>query len=698
MIQLTKSKPHVFAALFFLCLTGYLCLSALLMNGPDFNDETEKLVAAMLIFEGKRLYGEIFVQHGPVAYMLSHLLYVLVPLQDIAVQRIIPVMLTLASVLALMMSPLLKAWRSRFLAGSAMLVGLMAIQSSYGLVMAMYQVYAGLFFSSALTLFVGPFIYGGEVSRWRAVVGGACLALVFLCAFSFSIAIAMCVLACSVRLYFEKSCWRPLLKKLAEASLGAIFAASAVLLWMVFFADLKGYIFAHFYFNLTAYKAYMGEVSPFDALALLVPGRAFWILVQTSAQALKEGSPSASTAWFTHLIFAFPPLIFLGYVATRQYRMADFGRTSKKILLAILLLLAIVWMNPRFSLNVGAATYIIVSISSFAMGLGLLLEEEGRGWVPQWGGLGAFCLLLFAGLLAQVTTRTYLYGVSPFQYYFLGGVIRPEHSAGMERLREVLKGDLHAQQFPFDLTFYTKAGVTPSSGTFYWMPWMNEYAKHPIGGHRLDLCEEMNERPPKAISYSEERASIWGVSPDAYLSCFKDLLVRKYVAVPSIPSVWLRADVLAKQEDLLKTAVISPTLDISWLGERERSVFLDIRRSSRALTPPSGCASPIRNPTSAPADVESCDDTLVLRNSMIVSSETGQCLEITGASTSAGAQARYWPCTGSSNQLFEALPVDGGFRLRNQFSGLCLSATTDKLKQQGCNAGRVWPSSPGSSN
>lgn len=695
MIQLNKARPHAFAALFCVALIVYLLASVKLMNGPDFNDETEKLVTAMLIFEGKRLYSDIFVQHGPVAYMLSHLLYVVFPIQDIAVQRVIPIFLTLVTLAAVMASPLLKGKDSRLLAGTVLLIGIAAVQPIFGLVMAMYQVYAGLFFGAALAIFVAPLALGYQVKRSQAIAGGGFLALLFLCAFSFAPAIAACALIGLFRLISSRDDRQKSLRAILQSVIGAIAATAIVSLWMVFFADFSGYFIDHIYFNLTAYKAYLLDANPIGALKLLIPGWTYWLVASSGADGI--GTLSAAQSWFAHFIYSIPPLIFLGWIVFAWRSNERSAAASHRLVSAVLLLLAVVWTNPRLSVTFGASTFTVVVIVSLAIVLGMLFgsgEKSGRKWLS----LACVGVLLFAGVLAQSTSRTFLYGVTPRVYYKMHGALRPEQSPSMGRLRDALDGDLHALQVPFNLTFYTRAGVVPSSGIFYWMPWMNDYSKHPVKGHELDLCGEMKRAPPKAISYLEKEATIWGHSPDTYLSCFKDLLAQKYVAIPSIPSVWLRADVLAKQEDLLKTAVISPALDISWLDERERSVFLDIRRSSRALTPPPACASPIRNPTSAPADVESCDNTLVLRNSMIVSSETGQCLEITGASTSAGAQARYWPCTGSSNQLFEALPVDGGFRIRNQFSGLCLSATTAKLTQQACHAGMVWPSSPGSRN
>jgi hypothetical protein len=676
MIRTQTERPLVMLFVFAVVLIFYLALARALMKGPDFNDETEKLIAAMLIAEDKRLYREIFVQHGPVAYMLSHLLYVLAPVQDIAVQRILPFLLSLGAVGAVMMSPLLRSGSSRLLAGTIVLAGLASTQAIYGFMLAMYQVYAGHLMVAALALFVIPFALVCPVRPWQAIVGGACLALVFLCAFSFGPALGLCALACLARYVSNESTRRSAVTTLLEALKGCVAAIVLVALWMAFFADFKGYVVDHIYFNLTAYKYYLAGIDPLKVFNLLVPGRTY----QRHA---------TDDTWFTHVLFTIPSLIFCVWVASLFLQRLPFRMVISKFIQGVLLLLIVIWTNPRFSIDFGASTYIIVVIGTYALAAASVYDRYGSSNAAGMANLAMVAVLAGVAHQAQLTMKTYLYGATPTGYYKLRGALRPEKSPSMNLLREVLQGDRHALQLPFNLHFYTRAGVVPASGIFYWMPWMNDYSKDPVPGYELNLCGDMERGPPKAISYSDSEGGTWGHLPDTYLSCFQSLLKRKYVAVPALGSIWLRADVAAGRPDLLETAVVFPELETSWLGDSQRVALLAAQKGSQVIRT-AQCLERVMLPAPAPAPVSACDGTMVLRGSILVSAATGQCVEIEGASTQEGGRARYWPCTGIANQTFEKLTAGNGFLLRSKFSLLCLKAMYGQLVQARCENSEAW--------
>jgi Ricin-type beta-trefoil lectin domain-like len=78
-------------------------------------------------------------------------------------------------------------------------------------------------------------------------------------------------------------------------------------------------------------------------------------------------------------------------------------------------------------------------------------------------------------------------------------------------------------------------------------------------------------------------------------------------------------------------------------------------------------------------------------------------LDISGASTAAGAPLIQWVNTGGSNQIFTFQPVGGNYEIINQNSGQCLFAdgiVGDWIYQEPCNgsAAELWSTSltPGS--
>ncbi|HET9646431.1 MAG TPA: RICIN domain-containing protein [Burkholderiaceae bacterium] len=79
---------------------------------------------------------------------------------------------------------------------------------------------------------------------------------------------------------------------------------------------------------------------------------------------------------------------------------------------------------------------------------------------------------------------------------------------------------------------------------------------------------------------------------------------------------------------------------------------------------------------------------------------SGQCLDVSGASTQPGAAAIQWSCTGSANQQFTMRAQGAGFALVARHSGLCLglennaTAQGTRITQQTCNgaATQTWNS------
>src|SRR5438132_1666585 len=57
----------------------------------------------------------------------------------------------------------------------------------------------------------------------------------------------------------------------------------------------------------------------------------------------------------------------------------------------------------------------------------------------------------------------------------------------------------------------------------------------------------------------------------------------------------------------------------------------------------------------------------------VVAASTGKCLDITGASSTAGAAAIQWRCNFAPNQQWTVQPFNSAYRVVEQQSGQCLS-------------------------
>jgi hypothetical protein len=75
----------------------------------------------------------------------------------------------------------------------------------------------------------------------------------------------------------------------------------------------------------------------------------------------------------------------------------------------------------------------------------------------------------------------------------------------------------------------------------------------------------------------------------------------------------------------------------------------------------------------------------------VVSKNSSKCLDVTGLSTAAGAYLQQWTCWGGNNQKFRFMPVQGGYEITAQNSGLQLDVTGGPTANQ--NGVRIiqWP-------
>ena len=62
----------------------------------------------------------------------------------------------------------------------------------------------------------------------------------------------------------------------------------------------------------------------------------------------------------------------------------------------------------------------------------------------------------------------------------------------------------------------------------------------------------------------------------------------------------------------------------------------------------------------------------------IVNAESNLCMDVSGASTAAGAQVIQWTCHGSGNQRWIVTPLSGGgYTIASQSSGLLLTTASN---------------------
>jgi hypothetical protein len=356
-------------------------------------------------------------------------------------------------------------------------------------------------------------------------------------------------------------------------------------------------------------------------------------------------------------------------------------------------------MNPRTAGDFAVSTYALVCMGFLVLTAGVIMDraEITSPWSRIFTG-GIVAGFMIAGMAAQFVGRTYLYHLSPIAYYAQSGTLSREDSAEIQLLRALVPETEGVEQIPFNLHFYIRSDRLPALGIFYWMPWMNDYAKNPIPGYPLPFCDEMAKVQPKAILYGEND-NVWGNPTDSFAGCVKSLLDKKYFKLPRVgKDVWVRADVVADNPEALRNAIIPYGFDESWLSARERQAIHAAKFEPQRLSDikTNSCIGQDRQ-TFQPIDVGRCtadSATLSLRVEgdafLVMSYQAGDCVEIVGASSDKDAPARYWPCSGADNQRFTVEHAGNGIRLRNKFSHLCLAAQSGHLVQETCDQAAVW--------
>lgn len=676
---------------FSITLALYLFASFKLMRGLDFNDETEKLLASELMRHGLRLYKDIFVQHGPFVYMLSHLFDVLTGNNELYWPRVIPIALSLLSVAAVAASPLWHGMRTRVVTATLTLWSYLFLLAIYSLVMTMYQVYAGYLFVIPLSLSFLPALFGIRLQRWHLICSGLALAAIGLDAFSFGIAIAISTLALAAAYLPD---WREVRRVLGWLMVGALIMTGIVGLWLAIYGDWFGYFLYHIYFNLTTYRHYLGAPNYFLPFYTFFPAE------------IKMVYPLADWCnWYDTVLYSLPflSMAVIFFIARRGARPA---KTISLFFLALALHLAILYMNPRLSMGFGATMFVIIASAMAVMAMIMAFRQKEPAY-RRLGILLAACVFLSGGI-AQFMVKTKLYEAPVRRYYKTHGPVFKDHSAPYNLARTIVGPDEGILQFPFDLGTYVAVGRRPASGIFFWLPWMADYAKSPVPGYPLDVCHFIETQPPKLIYFHD--MAIWRNPTDVWMGCIKKILSQRYVRVLDLgPMGWVRADIVAARPDLMASAVITPDLDLSKIPAAARGVFRGRMLSFGRLQQGGQCLafqSPDYDPDTRNMVAEKCENAPQFslqptQNgvSELLWHDDLLCLEVKGSSKDVGAPMRLWPCMGVENQAFFVKKMmDGSLELRNQFSDRCLTINGGKVTQNVCDATTRWKFSPGNSN
>lgn len=675
LVNFLKSKT-IFSAIFFVAsAVVYFYYAYSLTFGPDFNDETKNIIGVWMLDSGYRLYRTMFDHHGPFQYMVAQLFYAISGDRYIPNYRLEVLLFSLVSILAIFRSSALNQLSSKFLACGLFCLGLLATQSTFGLVLGLYQIYAGHMFVWLIALVILPLVFDRKIKGIDAFLGGVSTAFIFFSAYSFVVSL---LLFFAIVLIKNNGIKVAGLKKINAGILfsGLLVGILICLLWLLLWGDLLGYIVYHLYFNQFIYSKFTG-FNILRPIHLLVPVLSKWSLYNSTIKYMG-----------TYVVSSCLALIIFTFI----FRANRTGRLNiKNSLIYVLFALGMVYTDPRAADDFQASTFIINSIGALAVMFAFVFESQCKNG-RFYKAIYSFILLsLVSGLVVmQFVGQTMLYEKTPYDYYSLKGSFDKSNDPNFQKLRTIISDEDTVQQFAYNLNFYIQMGRMPATGNYWYLPWQKAYYDDPIFGYKIDVCNDLKSNPPKLISFSNQ--TIWIYKPDSYLGCVKKILSEKYVRSLLVKDVWIRADVAISNEEIRDYSVFTNSLDLDSFDSDVRLKISNLISKNYKLrnSKENQCVEvneESRILSSDNCDVSSrffiapCDDSY-----RIIDSNSLECVE-TPIDADETKPVIVWPCHGVTNQLFTLVPIDkDSFYIKSVFNGLCVLMVNGKILQGNCGS------------
>ncbi|GBQ05379.1 hypothetical protein [Acetobacter cerevisiae] len=229
----------------------------------SFGDESGHDIGGWAIEKGDVLYRDYIDAHGPLVFFTTWLLGKVVGYKYAFLFRLNAVFITLLAAFGLYYASNASPWRKRLLSPALFLGLLGPVWIIQALSMNGYWIFGGDLTVLAGSLLVVPALLDMPVKKWGAVGGGAALALLPFVAYSFlpvTFLFSLCLLGVLCRRVSKLS------RTDAVYGLAGAFGAFAIfLVWMLVYADLKGFVVYHFINNQFYYAHYI----PFSFGAVL---------------------------------------------------------------------------------------------------------------------------------------------------------------------------------------------------------------------------------------------------------------------------------------------------------------------------------------------------------------------------------------------------------------------------------------------
>jgi hypothetical protein len=515
-------RPWFSSAVFFFALCaafGARCVRG--FHFLPFGDESVQLLGARALRAGDVLYRDFIDAHGPLSFIVAQAYGSLFGWKEPLDARRAIAGLTVLAAACVVTSPMLRSKASRLWAGGLFLGLLAEPWLIHALNMVNYYVIGGALMVPALAWVVFPALVGATVLRWRAFVGGMCMA--WLCADAYSLAPSAILIGAGTALLLlggPAGCGGR--RVMVAATAGFTAGGALILAWMLRFGDLLGYLTFHIIDMQVNYSRYI----PFG-----------WRV------ALDGFRPSFSPIGIVHslIVILFEVSVVLSCL---EKPLAPPRRPGLRWLGFAVIVFAVFMLNFRGAFGFNDASFLVASVAMFALAVPAAFDRlncAAFAW-RSWSATAALSLLV-AGLEWADRTAVLAPFGDPYPVYSKYGPSALKVNMTLpvvQRIRGVLRPGERLMVLEYDPSFYLIAGVLPVRKFDLYLPWDADYGRAPWFGMKRDLCEELSERLPPVIYY--EKWKVWDKYPaESFMPCLQGVLDRSYVA-DKVPQLFIRRD------------------------------------------------------------------------------------------------------------------------------------------------------------
>ncbi|WP_249199792.1 hypothetical protein [Gluconobacter sp. Dm-62] len=486
------------------------------LGTPSFGDESGHILGGLAIVKGDILYRDYIDAHGPLIFVLSWLVGLVADFRHAYLLRLIPIVCTMGSATAVFLSPVFHKWSTRFLTVAAWLAAMAAQWMLQAFNMDSYWTIGGDLLAVLMSVLVLPVLLEEHVGCWQARLGGACIALLPLTAYSFAPTAALLgLVVIAVR---RPAYWAGIFDILS----GAGVALGLCGLWMAVYGDLRGMIAYHFVANQFYY-------APYIAVGL---GSLFLSLIPS----FRPDTTIQSLAVICFLVGSILMLV-----------------TSRHKLAALLCVAAVLMMQIRGAFGFQDGTFVMGALTLCVLMVMRVLQFHDR-LAPAV--VVAFCSLYVIGTRHAISSP---YGMNRQQQHQIGfHSLRENTDVGfVKTIQKYSRPDERILVIPYNPDVYIYAGRLSMKKYHEYLPWEADYARHPWGGYERDLCHDLPRDLPPIIYFDDYH--VWDRwAPADYMSCALKVLAQEYRRDPVERSVYIRRDRLGQTTFQDASPITSP--------------------------------------------------------------------------------------------------------------------------------------------